>query len=602
MKIHKAFHKVFGFFVVVLCVAGCSSSSAPTIVYLDGYVSGTAAISDANLQITDTEGNIRAEKNAATSDYGAFMITVIGLPYEFRVVASGGKESGETVNYQLKAQYAGFKPETDRVNVNLVTTLVCAYLDRYPEKTLAEATSAVKTFLDIPTHVDIGKGLLYEISYFSPVIFMAEAQTKGGVAAFMEILVDELAGKTKEKHAFLPRGNGNLASGVPVCAGTSMAEAARNGAIAWGAGFALNIGMKELFPGMAGPTMNDINEMKQMLADISRQLHDLSNQISSAEQKIISEIVKSEYNIGTWQLMDYVTMVNNTYTDLANEIHKDPAKLTPDERTRRANTINSKLDTIKNHIEPFLGALHHKLYGTGTTVDAQGLYKVYADKLKADQRFLTKANYQDRVKKLFLYYNQIEATSLYLAVEYYHATIQTKTIVDTHTNQLGTDSKAELDWYNSVEPIPSQIVLDRDQGLMIYAGETCNGTKLCPPYMNSLQAENFMGRDMDYYNAFGYGDWWFPTVPQVNSFFKLCGSLGFDDLSQCLNSQGWPWPNKYTYIMTNKWDKDMHFYYSDQHYSVFGLEAHQWYDYDAYSTTGPWHIIPVRGGAAKAIW
>ncbi|OPY11569.1 MAG: hypothetical protein A4E69_02773 [Syntrophus sp. PtaB.Bin138] len=536
MKDRRLAFKSLGIISIVLFfLASCSSSPYSGPAYLDGYISGKTDVSAAALKVTNaSNGYVHAEKAPATSDYGAFMLTVNELPYEFRVVSSGGTEEGTSVDYKLMAHFVGFNPAKDRIYVNLATTLVCVYLNRNTDNTLAEATTAVKTFLDIPDEVDIGEGLHNNNKYFSPSKFMAQAAANGGVDAFMEILVDEMSQGPAAKHPFVASsmlaGDGGA---IAACAGTSMAEAARNGAIAWGAGFALNKGMGALFPGTGAPTKADLNELKGMLTQIQTQLTQLSYEIASAKTEINAEIVKSEYNIGTMQLADYVSLVENTFIDLKKEIQKDPATLTSAERTQRINTINAKLKTIGDKIEPFLGSLHKKLHGDGT-LDAQGLYKIYADKIKAQKRFLSKANYQDKVKTLFLYFNQLETTALYLAVEYYHANDLSQTIVDTHTEQLGTDSKAELDWYNSVKHMTGQLLLDTRQKLMIYEGDYIPDIKTkAPIYATRLNAGSHIDT-MNYQQWAGFNDWRKTTTAEVTGF---CG--GQRDCRAYLESQGW---------------------------------------------------------------
>jgi len=280
---------------------------------------------------------------------------------------------------------------------------------------------------------------------------------------------------------------------------------------------------------------------------------------------------------------------------LKKEISKDVNTLTDGEQTQRINTINYLLGTISDKISPYLGSFHNKVYGDETS-DADGLYKIYADKIKAEIRFLTKTNYQDKVKNLLLYYNQIEATELYLAVEYFHATNKSTTIVDTHTQNLGTNSQAEQDWYDSVEKVPEQILLDRDQGLMIYSGEYCYGTKRCPFLGKWREIEKFINIDMCYHYAFGHCNWWWPTVAQINSFFKSCGS---ENLQQCLERQGWALPDTcFFYFISDYWgDYPCHF-------GIFGTEAHAWYVFEIPKdfNTGPWNITPVREMVPSCIW
>ncbi len=65
----------------------------------------------------------------------------------------------------IMGQFEAFDPDNDIIYINLVTTLVCVYLDRNPDKSLSEATTAVKAFLDIPAEVDIEAGLYNNNKY-----------------------------------------------------------------------------------------------------------------------------------------------------------------------------------------------------------------------------------------------------------------------------------------------------------------------------------------------------------------------------------------------------------------------------------------------------
>ena len=599
MKTHELKIKLLGFCLIILLMGGCGSSESGSVsemYYLDGYVAAKTDISAAGLQVKDTGGLLIAEKNApATSDSGAFMISVSYLPYKFRVISIGGMEWGENVNYTLMGQFEAFNPDSDTIYLNFVTTLVCVYLDHNSDKSLSEATNAVKVFLDIPAEVNIGAGLYHNDKYFNPLKFMREAATEGGVAAFMETLVDEIIQGSVETHAFPPPEL--LKNPAPAtCAGVSMAAAARNGVIAWGAGFALNKGMEALFPGTGAPTKNDIAELKGMLINIQTQLTQLGNQLASAKNEIKAEIKKSEYNIGTMQLADYVTLIDNTFTNLKKEIDQNPAILTAGEVIQRTNTINALLITIGDKISPYLGSLHKKVYGDGT-LDADGLYKIYADMIKAQKRFLTKANYQDKVKNLFLYYNQIEATELYLAVEYYHATNQSKTIVDTATEKLGANSQAEQDWYDSVEHVQNRIVLDHEQDLMFAAGDWYDGKLL--PWSGTQDEISDLLNQMRTDNWFNHTEWTWPQKFQVASLVKDCGNEQF---GQCLQRQGWPiYHAGYYLIATDNGTVE-----DRTSRNIYGVEAHVWYEYELtyewMMNAGPWHILPLRGSAYLCIW
>jgi len=499
MKIRVLMNVLLVFCMITLLLEGCvSSGTGSETSYLDGYVTAETDISDAGLQIVDTDGNIIAEKQSpATSEYGAFMITVQNLPDEFRVVSSGGTEWGEDINYTLMGQFEDFNPDTDMIYLNYVTTMICLYLDNNPDKSLSEATNAVKYFLDIPADIDIGAGLYHHNEYFSPMEFERQAP-EGDVIVFLEMLVDQITQASDLKHAFTSQlvmgtngGGGKLAT----CAGASLSIAARNGLIAWGAGFALDNLSGELFPSGGGPTKAQKEELKNMLIQIEAQIAQLGSQVRLATDEIKAAIKKSEYNIGSMGLAEYVTLVENTFIDLKNEIMKDPATLTEAELGERENTINHKLNIIGDKIEPYLGSFHKKIFGD-QVIEAEGLLKIYTDKLLTEQRFIHKENYQDKVEALFLYYNQIEATELYLAVEFYHARGMSQTIADTHTTQLGTNSQAELDWYNSKDIVPDDLYIYHSDKykLMIYM----------PDNWRELMSVDNSQASIDWWNSYKY--------------------------------------------------------------------------------------------------
>lgn len=91
----------------------------------------------------------------------------------------------------FRAVVRGFDAELDELHINGVTTLIAAYLDARPRRTLAKATETVKAFLDIPDYVDVG-----DVSagswHFDHARFLAEAARNGGVDRFVAKLVREI--------------------------------------------------------------------------------------------------------------------------------------------------------------------------------------------------------------------------------------------------------------------------------------------------------------------------------------------------------------------------------------------------------------------------
>ncbi len=535
MKDRRSMFGFLGFALIILSLAGCSSSSNTQAVYLDGYVSSASDVAGARVQVMDTYGGMLAEKEPATSDSGAFMITVNGLPQKFRVVSSGGTSADQAVDYTLRAQFEGFKPDTDKVYLNLATTLVCAYLDQNPGKALPDAVTAVKTFLGIPDQVDIGKGLYHNTRYFSAATFLQEADAAGGVDAFIHGLAEQMSQDPAAKHPFPSKLLGGPGTGaLTSCPGTTLGQAARNGVVAWGVGFALNMGMSELF-GIGGPSKEDIEELKSMMSQIQAQLTDLKNEVLGLRLGLY----QLEYNLGTMLLSDYVTLVENAYAGVTIELLKDPATLTAAELVQRNNTLNYWMNIVGQQIKPNLGSLHNKLYGT---LGSDGLYKTYAKKLKEEKRFITYANYHNKVKTALLYYNQIEAAAVYLSTEYSRVQNLSRSEIDRTVQQLATDSQLEMDWYNSVQEIwYGPYTLDRGLGLMLQTGWEWDGST---PYQGTwTDADHYVSvvnKNIELYGGYGPPVWRVVAQNEVNDFLK--DSKSGRPFYQYLIDQGWPAP------------------------------------------------------------
>lgn len=550
MKIHKLNINLVGFCMIVLLVCGCSSDCDTKTSYLTGYVAAKTDITAAGIQVTDVDGNVIAEKDApATSDYGAFMISVQDLPYEFRVVSSGGTEWGEDVDYKLMGRFEAFDQDNDTIYLNFVTTLVCLYLDRNPGMSLAEATDAVKAFLDIPAEVDIGEGLHLNDAYFSSVEFKKEAPG-GDVELFMETLVDEIVVGSVENHSFPPSSllSGPAGAVLLECGGTSMSQAARNGVIAWGVGKALGIGMEQMGLGdvfsSGGPTTEDIAEMKQMLRDIQGQLNNLNSLVAASTAEIKAEISKAQYNLASMSMSDFVETVKYLFKMVTLELLKDPDQLTAIEITQRANNLKDYLQRIRNKISgENLSIFHAKILGTAPDYN-NGILQMYADKVKGEKRFLTKNSYQDKVKNLFLYYNQIWAMALCLTLEYDRAGSpidgigplgQARAMSDIDIVNNG--SQAEMAWINSVDPIPEGHYFFPGKMLMIYAPD--NFYELMIPdqpqysrpcyfnvnvkYSGGMTAMSWRGilriMKMNWDSMFGFNNWRNPKGDEVNAMF-----------------------------------------------------------------------------------
>ena len=245
-----------------------------------------------------------------------------------------------------------------------------------------------------------------------------------------------------------------------------------------GAGSAMNFVSQDLFQALVGgtnATKADIiklkKELKKELNRIQMQITRLSHQIESGIALISDEIIKSTYNIGSMQLDVYVNKIINLYTDLNAEYQKDPDTMTPQQLSRSQNTIGDILKEVGDDIVPNFGQIYLMLLGDNPAdPDSTRLLKLYADKLRANKRFASRENYQDSVKQFLLYYNHIEALELLLSLEFLRYSNQSQSRIDRHSNTLKSNSKAELDWFNSASTIPDDIYIFKNSNfyLMLY--------------------------------------------------------------------------------------------------------------------------------------
>lgn len=491
------------FTLLAFFCTGCSHSKGDRLpVVLDGYIATDGGVTGAKVQLQDVQGHVIAEKSAATGDTGAFSLTTPWLPDAFQVASVGGTVHGSPLTYTLRGHFAGFDPANGVLWVNLPTTLVCAYLDQNPGKSVDEANRVVKAYLEIPAGVDLARDLHGSTKLFSPEIFLGEAEAAGGVGSFMNQLVKEMAQDSQARHGFPAVALGDPpAAPLAQCAGTSMATAARNGLIAWGVGQALGKVMSELFPGSGAPTAGQIAELKAMLTQIQQQLVDVRNDIQSLK----IDTLDAQYSTNTMFIATYVNNIQETYDKLNMQLQKDPATLTATEVAQRKAILKSLMERVNTKIKDDLGTFHTMLYGSQ---GADGLFQTYAKKLKAEKRFLSKKNYQDKVKALMLYYNQLETTGAYLAAEYSRYEEFPSDLVLYDMNVLGTRSQEELTWFNSVKMIPAGFYLDQGQGLVLddrfQAFENVKEATLRRVAMNEQ-------------SCLGYKDWRKITEGEVNS-------------------------------------------------------------------------------------
>lgn len=296
------------------------------------------------------------------------------------------------------------------------------------------------------------------------------------------------------------------------CPGVSMADAARNGALSWGAGMILGMAKDQLFPGSAGATKADIDELKRKLDQISRQLDALSNQIAFGNHELQKEIRNAEFNIGSMNLQAYLRIVEKAFADLHAEIASHRLEMSKTELAQSKTSVNNILDTIARDIEPRVGALHKVLAG-GQYGD--GLYKIYADKLLVNKRFLNNDNYRKEVMDFVKYYNQIQAVETYLVLSLYKARGYSTIQFNRRVKELKENSKAEWKWLTIPKPVPENTVIFHARGLMFYMPPDYYTTMT----MGYVDGSYWIRDHMNKLKILGYSDWRLPQKAEVDAVF-----------------------------------------------------------------------------------
>ncbi|MCG2776425.1 MAG: 6-bladed beta-propeller [Desulfobacterales bacterium] len=193
-----------------------------------GNVALDEPIVDATISIYGLDGNKISEEKESTHPSGFFMVEVKSLPDNFKIVATGGTLDGEPFEGAVVRHVRDFN-ESTYYNLNAITTLIAAYMDKHPDMAYADAENVVENFLEMPSETDI-KDVIANDDYYSDIFchesFMIEANNAGGFNAFVDILVGEIDSGV-DNHTF------------------------HGGLVGIGVGDALNI-LKYAFSGIAG--------------------------------------------------------------------------------------------------------------------------------------------------------------------------------------------------------------------------------------------------------------------------------------------------------------------------------------------------------------
>jgi hypothetical protein len=175
---------------------------------------GAAAVDDpvmgATIDIYGGEGDRILHQEDATGPYGDFYFELNAaqlsrLVEGFRIEVTGGTFMGEPFDGRLIADVQQFAPG-DWVEVNDVTTILAAYLEKHPVSVYADAEAALGRYLELPDYITLDwviETMDYYPVFFSGDNFVKEMEKQLGSVKFDEYIawvLDEMdQGKT---HSF----------------------------------------------------------------------------------------------------------------------------------------------------------------------------------------------------------------------------------------------------------------------------------------------------------------------------------------------------------------------------------------------------------------
>lgn len=389
---------------------------------LDPSIKGSVyvgqAVSASVLSIYDTDGELLfTTKSAATDEQGSFVLeSIMGLPSDFRIVTESGFLAGEAFTGRLSADIRNFRPYSNTIYINAVTSMVSAYLDSNPDASLSQASISVKRFLDIPETMDIGSGAQLSSKYFNNVQFLREAEENGGIDNFIDMLISEI--RTSDTHPFkeeLPQGGAatwlakTLAEGaVSYVGGELMGWGLDKAGISFGEEDHTAEELAKINDGMAEMKV-ELTEMSIKLDAISSKLDSIVKQLKDMLKQISHKLSLAEYGTRVGQINTLISSVDSIQRDLKNYVNNPPANPEPAKQ--------SLINRIERNIIDQADVIHNQLVGVGGQKPLLSLWRetVY------ENRFLDWEDY-GIIEAQFDYFRQYQEAILLLQVEYYHAT------------------------------------------------------------------------------------------------------------------------------------------------------------------------------------
>ena len=181
--------------LLVVALPGVAAAKART-TRIVGHVSAGSPIKGATVRVYGPTGRrlkvIAKRSVAKTTSDGFFDLVVAGRPKKVRLVATGVKVREEHVKGTLDVFIVRPGIAKD-VYINPVTTVIAEVHERHPRKSLTHATREARRLLHLQPTDAIGRELLANTAHFNGHAFMAAARKHGGLASYVDHIIDDNA-------------------------------------------------------------------------------------------------------------------------------------------------------------------------------------------------------------------------------------------------------------------------------------------------------------------------------------------------------------------------------------------------------------------------
>jgi hypothetical protein len=265
--------------------AALKSASSTITVGGWAFLDSDTPVVGARIRIVDGRGKtvkLLGPSTSKTGPSGTFLVAVRKLPKTFKILASGGRQSGKAFHGTLSA--SGTRGTQ---YVSPVTTIIDAYRAAHPARKAALVVSAVKQTLGIPASANLTTDLRFTNHLFDAQKFLAHGPFDRTVRRIVRTV--QVGGKQLFRGQYGPSGIG---TDLLKWGGKQLA----NGAVSYLGG----LGMGWLL-GAAGitedATAKQLDEIKGSLDQINNRLTEIGQQLKDlngkADQQLLATTVVS---------------------------------------------------------------------------------------------------------------------------------------------------------------------------------------------------------------------------------------------------------------------------------------------------------------------